>query len=121
MALAAEGYGVFFFRIRVRKIHYLCDQNHQCVIIMKRNRIIALAACTAIGFALGLAFESIVGKAYAKSETSATKIILPGGTAFESVANGSARSADYEIVYVYGKKYIIFNSGSDIEVLEYNN
>ena len=41
------------------------------------------------------------------------------GTTFESVANGSARSADYEIVYVYGKKYIIFSSGEDIEVLEY--
>lgn len=89
---------------------------------MKRNRIIiALAVCTVIGFALGLAFEGIVGKAYAKSETPVTKLMLPEGTAFESVANGSARSADYEIVYVYGKKYIIFSSGSDIEVLEYNN
>ena len=89
---------------------------------MKRNRIIiALAACTAIGFALGLAFDGLVGKAYAKTETPATKITLPEGTAFESVANGSARSADYEIIYVYGKKYIVFSSGSDIEVLEYNN
>ncbi len=89
---------------------------------MKRNRIIiALAACTVIGFALGLAFEGLIGKAYAKTETPATNITLPEGTAFESVANGSARSADYEIIYVYGKKYIVFSSGSDIEVLEYNN
>ncbi len=89
---------------------------------MKRNRIIiALAACTVIGFALGLAFEGLIGKAYAKTETTATNITLPEGTAFESVANGSARSADYEIIYVYGKKYIVFSSGSDIEVLEYNN
>ena len=89
---------------------------------MKRNHIIiALAACAVIGFALGLAFEGIVGKAYAKTEIPATKLASPEGTAFESVANGSARSADYEIVYVYGKKYIVFSSGSDIEVLEYNN
>ena len=27
-------------------------------------------------------------------------------------------SADYEIVYIYGRKYIIFSSGEDIEVLE---
>ena len=87
---------------------------------MKRNRIIiALAACTLIGFALGLAFDSLVGKAYAKTET--PKLTLPEGTAFESMATGSARSADYEILYVYGKKYIVFSSGSDIEVLEYNN
>ena len=89
---------------------------------MKRNRIIiALAVCTVIGFALGQAFEGLIGKAYAKTETPATNIPLPEGTAFESVANGSARSADYEIIYVYGKKYIVFSSGSDIEVLEYNN
>ena len=87
---------------------------------MKRNRIIiALAACTVFGFALGLAFEGLISKAYAKTET--PKLALPEGTAFESVASGSARSADYEIVYVYGKKYIVFSSGSDIEVLEYNN
>ena len=87
---------------------------------MKKSRIyLLLAVFTIIGFGLGLAFEGIVGKAYAKTET--PKLALPEGTAFESVANGSARSADYEIVYVYGKKYIVFSSGSDIEVLEYNN
>ena len=87
---------------------------------MKRNRIyLIVALCTSIGFALGLAFEGLISKAYAKTET--PELSLPDGTAFESVASGSARSADYEIVYVYGKKYIVFSSGSDIEVLEYNN
>ena len=87
---------------------------------MKKSRIyLLLALCTLLGFALGLTFEGLLGKAYAKTET--PKLTLPEGTAFESVAAGSARSADYEIVYVYGKKYIVFSSGSDIEVLEYNN
>ena len=87
---------------------------------MKKSRIyLLLAVFTVIGFALGLAFEGIVGKAYAKTETPATNIALPEGTAFESVATGTTRNADYEIVYVYGKKYIIFSSGGDIEVLEY--
>lgn len=79
-----------------------------------------MAACLAIGFAFGLAFEGLVGKAYAKTETSpATKIALPEDAVFESVATGTARSADYEIVSIYGRKYIIFSSGEDIEVLEY--
>ena len=87
---------------------------------MKRvNIYLIIALCTSIGFAFGLAFEGIIGKAYAKTET--PKLTLSEGTAFESVATGSARSADYEIVYVYGKKYIVFSSGSDIEVLEYDN
>ena len=87
---------------------------------MKKSRIyLLLAVFTVVGFTLGLAFEGIVGKAYAKTETPTTNIVLPEGAAFESVATGSARSADYEIVYVYGKKYIIFSSGGDIEVLEY--
>ena len=64
------------------------------------------------------AFEGLVGKAYAKAETPATKLALPEGTAFESVATGTARKADYEIVYIYGRKYIIFSSGEDMEVLE---
>ena len=87
---------------------------------MKRTRtLLLLALCTTFGFTLGLAFEGIVGKAYAKAETPATKLALPEGTAFESVATGTARKADYEIVYIYGRKYIIFSSGEDIEVLEY--
>ena len=69
---------------------------------------------------MGLAFDSIVGKAYAKTETSpATKLALPEDAVVESVATGTGRSADYEIVSIYGRKYIIFSSGSDIEVLEY--
>ena len=89
---------------------------------MKKTRIyLLLVVFTVLGFALGLAFEGVVGKAYAKTETPTTGLALPEGTAFESVASGSTRSADYEIVYVYGKKYIVFSSGSDIEVLEYNN
>ena len=79
-----------------------------------------LALCTVLGFALGLAFEGIVGKAYAKTESSpVTDIALPEGAAFECEATGTARSADYEIVSIYGRKYIIFSSGGDIEVLEY--
>ena len=86
---------------------------------MKRKKIIvAMVACLAIGFVLGLVSDGLFGKAYAKTE-SVTEPILPEGEAFESVASGSARSADYEIVYIYGKKYIVFSSGSDIEVLEY--
>ena len=88
--------------------------------IMKKSRIyLLLVVFTVIGFAFGLAFECIVGEVYAKTETPATNIAMPEGTAFESVVTGTARSADYEIVYVYGKKYIIFSSGGDIEVLEY--
>lgn len=87
---------------------------------MKKSLIyLLLAVFTSIGFALGLAFDGIIGKAYAKTETPATNLPLPEGTDFEVMSTGTARSADYEIVYVYGKKYIIFSSGSDIEVLEY--
>ena len=87
---------------------------------MKKSRIyLLLAVFTIIGFALGLAFEGIVGKAYAKAEMPATNLVLPQGVAFESEASGTARSADYEIVTIYGRRYIIFSSGSDIEVLEY--
>ena len=77
-----------------------------------------MAACLAIGFVLGLVSDGLFGKAYAKTET-VTEPVFPKCEAFECVASGSARSADYEIIYVYGKKYIIFSSGSDIEVLEY--
>ena len=77
-----------------------------------------MVACLVVGFVLGLVSDGLLGKAYAKTE-SVTKPVFPKGEAFESIASGSARSADYEIVYVYGKKYIVFSSGSDIEVLEY--
>ena len=86
---------------------------------MKKSRIyLLLAVFTVIGFTIGLAFEDIVGKAYAKTEMP-DKLVLPEDVAFENEAVGSARSADYEIVSIYGRKYIIFSSGSDIEVLEY--
>ena len=38
---------------------------------------------------------------------------------FEVMSSSAARNADYEIVSIYGRKYIIFSSGSDIEVLNY--
>ena len=37
----------------------------------------------------------------------------------EVTATGTSRSADYEIVTIYGRKYIIFSNGEDIEVLNY--
>ena len=87
---------------------------------MKKSRIYLLLALFAIlGFALGLAFDGMVGKAYAKTETPATNLTLPEEADFEVMSTGTARSADYEIVTIYGRKYIIFSSGSDIEVLEY--
>lgn len=87
---------------------------------MKKPRIyLLLILFTILGFALGLAFDDTIGKAYAKTETPTPNLALPEVTAFESEASGSARRADYEIVSIYGRKYIIFSSGSDIEVLEY--
>lgn len=87
---------------------------------MKKSRIYLLLALFAIlGFALGMAFDGMVGKAYAKTETPATNLTLPEEADFEVMSTGTARSADYEIVTIYGRKYIIFSSGSDIEVLEY--
>ena len=80
---------------------------------MKKTRIyLLLAVFTVLGFSLGLAFDGIVGKAYAKTETPATNLILPEGSDFEVMASGSSSRTDYEIVYVYGRKYIIFSSGS---------
>ena len=87
---------------------------------MKKSRIyLLLALCAMLGFALGLAFDGIVGKAYAKTETPATNPMLPEGADFEVMSSGTTSRADYEIVYIYGRKYIIFSSGEDIEVLEY--
>jgi hypothetical protein len=89
---------------------------------MKKTRIYLLSALfVTLGFALGLAFDGIVSKAYAKTETPATNLTLPKETAFEVMSTGTTSKADYEIVYIYGRKYIIFSSGSDIEVLEYDN
>ena len=87
---------------------------------MKKSKVyLLLAVFMVIGFGMGLAFDSLFTKSYANDRN--TDAILPSENAIEVTATGSARSADYEIIYVYGKKYIIFSSGSDIEVLEYNN
>lgn len=50
---------------------------------MKKSRIyVLLAVFTVIGFALGLAFESIVSKAYAKTEAP-SKLVLPEDVALQ--------------------------------------
>jgi hypothetical protein len=83
---------------------------------MKKSRIyLLLAVFTILGFALGLAFDTLFTKTYADERN--TAVILPTEDAFEVTATGTARSADYEIVTIYGRKYIIFSSGDDIEVL----
>ena len=85
---------------------------------MKKSRIyLLLAAFMAIGFIFGLAFNSLFTKSYAEERN--TETILPSESASEITATGTARSADYEIVTIYGRKYIIFSNGDDIEVLNY--
>ena len=85
---------------------------------MKKTRIYRLLAVfTVLGFTLGLAFDNLFTKSYADEHK--TDVILPAENAFEVMATGTSRSADYEIVTIYGRKYIIFNSGGDIEVLNY--
>ena len=83
----------------------------------KRHVYILSALCVAVGFGIGLAFDKLFTKSYAAG--SDNKGLLPAEASFEVSVSGSARSADYEIVTIYGRKYIIFSSGSDIEVLEY--
>jgi hypothetical protein len=95
------------------------SQNPKSSYHEKPRIYLLLAVFTALGFAFGLAFDGIVSKAYAKTETSTTSLTFPEEADFEVMASGSSSRADYEIVYVYGRKYIIFSSGSDIEVLEY--
>lgn len=85
---------------------------------MKKTRIyLLLGVFAALGFAFGLAFDNLFTKSYAEKRN--TEVLLPTENAFEVTAAGTARSADYEIVTIYGRKYIIFSSGGDIEVLEY--
>lgn len=75
-------------------------------------------AFTALGFILGLSFNGLFAKVHAENEQNT--IILPETEkSFEVMSSGAARNADYEIVSIYGRKYIIFSSGSDIEVLNY--
>lgn len=86
--------------------------------IMKKLRIyLLLAVFMIIGFALGLAFDNFFTKSYADEHK--TNAIFPIGNDIEVTATGTARSADYEIVTIYGRKYIIFSNGDDIEVLNY--
>lgn len=83
---------------------------------MKKTRIyLLIAVCLTVGFALGLAFDKLFTKSYAAGSDSQ----LPAEVPSEVSEMSSARSTDYEIVNIYGRKYIIFSSGSDIEVLEY--
>ena len=85
---------------------------------MKKTRIyLLLAAFAALGFALGIAFDNLFTKSYADEHK--TNTIFPIGNGIEVTATGTARSADYEIVTIYGRKYIIFSNGDDIEVLNY--
>ena len=85
---------------------------------MKKPRIYLLvAAFAALGFALGIAFDSLFTKSYADERKQET--ILPAENALETTVTGTSRSADYEIVTIYGRKYIIFSNGNDIEVLNY--
>lgn len=85
---------------------------------MKKRYIYILAAlCVAVGFAFGLAFDKLFTKSYAAG--SDNEGLLPAEASFEVSATGTSRSADYEIVTIYGRKYIIFSNGDDIEVLNY--
>jgi hypothetical protein len=85
---------------------------------MKKTRsFLLIVVCLTVGFALGLAFGKLFTKSYAAD--SDNESTLTAEAPFEVSATGTARSADYEIVTIYGRKYIIFSSGGDIEVLEY--
>lgn len=85
---------------------------------MKKSKVyLLLVAFTIIGFGIGLAFDNLFTKSYANDRN--TDAILPSENAMEVTATGTSRSADYEIVTIYGRKYIIFSNGDDIEVLNY--
>ena len=85
---------------------------------MKKSKVyLLLVAFTIIGFGMGLAFDSLFTKSYANGRN--TDAILPSENAMEVTTTGTSRSADYEIVTIYGRKYIIFSNGDDIEVLNY--
>lgn len=85
---------------------------------MKKTRLdLLMALFTVIGFAIGLAFNSLFTKSYAGNDS--YELTLTSENAMEVTATGTARSADYEIVTIYGRKYIIFSNGDDIEVLNY--
>ncbi|MBQ5957628.1 MAG: hypothetical protein IJL44_00385 [Bacteroidales bacterium] len=85
---------------------------------MKKSRLyLLLALVSAAAFVFGLSFDKLFTKTYANAHE--TDVILPSASAFESLSSGMTSSANYEIVTIYGRKYIIFSSGGDIEVLNY--
>jgi len=85
---------------------------------MKKSRLyLLLALVAATGFALGLCFDNLFTKSHAEELN--TETTLPNENAFEIMSTGTTSRADYEIVTIYGRKFIIFSSGGDIEVLNY--
>ena len=85
---------------------------------MKKSRVYLLLALVAVtAFVLGITVDSFIAKSYADGRK--TDAFVPNGDAFEVTSTGSTSSANYEIVNIYGRKYIIFSSGGDIEVLNY--
>ena len=85
---------------------------------MKKSRLYLLLALVAVaGFVFGLNFDKLITKSYADERK--TDLLLPDENAFEVMSTGMTSRADYEIVTIYGRKYTIFSSGGDIEVLNY--
>jgi len=85
---------------------------------MNKPRLyLLLALVAAAGFVLGMNFDKLFAKSYAEERK--TEVLLPSENAFEVMSTGTTSRADYEIVTIYGRKFIIFSSGSDIEVLNY--
>lgn len=85
---------------------------------MKKSRIYFLIAVIAVAsFLGGWNFDKLFTKSYADERQ--TELILPEERAFEVMSTGTTARTDYEIVTIYGRKYIIFSSGDDIEVLNY--
>ncbi len=76
-----------------------------------------MAFIAIVAFAFGLCFDNLVTKSYADGR--ATESFAPAESSFEIMSTGTTSRADYEIVTIYGRKYIIFSSGGDIEVLNY--
>lgn len=85
---------------------------------MKKSRLYLLLALVAVaGFVLGMNFDRLFTKSFADERK--TELYQPNENAFEVMSTGMTSSASYEIINVYGNKYIIFSSGGDIEVLNY--
>lgn len=85
---------------------------------MKKSRVyLLLALVAAAAFVLGITVDNFISKSYADERK--TETVTSNENAFEITSKGSTSRANYEIVTIYGRKYIIFSSGSDIEVLNY--